>query len=168
MAVPTYAGVIIDLIVALILVLSFLGGLKEGAVKEFIGLLAFVIALAFTGAFFVYVLGWVGFMPDYLWRSFLTFLITMGIIVIVLHLAFLPLRFLLDKIWPGGFLWNALGGIFGLINTGLGLTLMVVVLSLYPVFTGLNDWLAASKILSWLVNTLGPIIMSLMHMTGAY
>ena len=168
MAVPTYAGIIVDLIVALILVFSFLGGLKEGAVKEFFGLLAFIIALAFTGAFIVYVVGWMSFAQDSLWRAFLTFLVTMGIILIVLHLALLGPRYLLDRVWNGGFIWSALGGVFGVVNTALGLVLMVILLEIYPVFTWLSNWLAVSNILNWLVSSFGSTILTLMRMTGIY
>ncbi len=168
MVVPTYASIIIDLIVALILVFSFLGSLKQGAIREFFGLLAFIIALAFTGAFTVYVLGWMSFAQDHLWRALLTFLITMGIILIILHLALLAPRYLLDKVWNGGFIWSALGGIFGVINVALGLVLMVILLEIYPVLNWLSDLLAASGILNWLVTSFGSIILSLMHMTGAF
>jgi len=168
MVVPTYAGIIIDLIVALILVFSFLGGLKEGAVKEIFGLLAFIVALSLTGAFTVYVLGWMSFAQDHLWRALLTFLVTMGIILVIIHLALLLPRHLLDNIWNGGCIWNALGGIFGVINSALGLVLMVILLRIYPVFGWLKDWLAASNILNWLIYTFGWIILSLMHMTGSY
>jgi hypothetical protein len=51
MDVPASMGIIIDVIIALVLIFSFLGGLKDGAVKKFVGLLAFVIALALTGVF---------------------------------------------------------------------------------------------------------------------
>jgi uncharacterized membrane protein required for colicin V production len=168
MAVPAYAGIIVDIIVALILIFSFVGGLRQGAVREFFGLLAFIIALAFTGAFMVYVLGWMSFAQDNLWRAFLTFLVTIGVILIVLHLALLAPRFMLDKVWNGGFIWSALGGIFGVVNTALGLVLMVVVLTIYPVLNWLSYWLAASNILNWLVSTFGTTILSLMHMTGIY
>ena len=168
MAVPTYSGIIIDLVVALVLVFSFIGGLKEGAVKEFLGLLAFIIALSLTGAFTAYVWGWLGFVPDHLWRDFFTFLATMGIILIMLHLVLILPRNLLGGVWNGGFIWNALGGIFGLVNTALGLALMVILFDMYPVLDWLSDLLGASNLLNWLVSSFGSIILSLLHMTGAY
>jgi uncharacterized membrane protein required for colicin V production len=168
MAVPAYAGFIIDVIVALILVFSFIGGLKEGAVKEFLNLLAFIIALSLTGAFTGYVWGWLSFIQDHLWRDFFTFLLTMGIITIILHLVFILPRSLLDKVWNGGFIWNALGGIFGVANTALGLVLMVILFDIYPVLDWLSDLLGASNILNWLVSSFGSVILSLLHMTGAY
>lgn len=168
MVVPTYAGIIIDLIVALVLVFSFLGGLKEGAVRGFFGLLAFIIALSLTGAFTAYFLGWMSFVPDHLWRAFFTFLVTMGIITIILHLVLMLPRHLLDKVWNGGFIWNALGGIFGVVNSALGLVLMVILFDIYPVLNWLSDLLTASNVLNWLVSSFGSIILSLLNMTGAY
>ncbi len=168
MVVPTYAGIIIDVIVALVLFFSFIGGLKEGAVREFLGLLAFIIALSLTGAFTAYVWGWLSFVTDQLWRNFFTFLATMGIILIILHLVLLLPRVLLDKVWNGGFIWNVLGGIFGVVNTALGLVLMVILFDMYPVLGWLNDLLGASNLLNWLVSSFGSIILSLLHMTGAY
>ncbi len=77
-------------------------------------------------------------------------------------------RNLLDKVWNGGFIWNALGGIFGVVNTALGLVLMVILFDMYPVLNGLSDLLGASNVLNWLVSSFGSIILSLLHMTGAY
>jgi uncharacterized membrane protein required for colicin V production len=168
MVIPNFTGIIIDLVIALVLFFSLLGGLKEGAVKEFFGLLAFVIALSLTGAFMPYVLPWLSFIPDHLWRDFFTFLATMGIILIILHLVFILPRNLLDKVWDGGFIWNALGGVFGLANTALGLVLMVILFDMYPVLDWLNDLFAISNLLNWLVSSFGSVIFSLMHMTGAY
>jgi uncharacterized membrane protein required for colicin V production len=82
MDVPASMGIIIDVIVALILIFSFLGGLKDGAVKEFIGLLAFVVALPLSGLLIGVVSGWLSFVADGTWRSLLSFLLTMGIIII--------------------------------------------------------------------------------------
>lgn len=168
MAVPAYAGIIIDIVVALVLVFSFLGGLKDGAVREFFGLLAFIIALSLTGAFLTYVRGWMSFIQDQVWRDFFAFLVTMGIITLVLHLVFILPRSLLNGVWEGGFIWSALGGLFGLANTALGLVLMVILFDMYPVLGWLNDLLGASNVLNWLVSNFGSVVLSLLHMTGAY
>jgi len=168
MEVPAYAAIIIDIIMALILVFSFLGGLKQGASKELCGLLAFIVALSITGAFTTYVFVWMSFASDHLWRSLLTFMITMCIIMIIMHLVLLLPRHLLDKMWSGGFIWSVLGGVFGAINSALGLVLMVLLLGIYPVFDWLNDLLAASGILDWLVSISGSAVLYLMHMTGTY
>ncbi|MDD5647898.1 MAG: hypothetical protein PHY03_03085, partial [Dehalococcoidia bacterium] len=64
--------------------------------------------------------------------------------------------------------WSVLGGIFSVINSALGLVLMVLLLGIYPVLDWLNDLLAASGILNWLVSISGSGILYLMHMTGTY
>ncbi len=168
MEVPTYVAVAVDIMVVLVLVFSFLGGLRQGAPKEMCGLLAFIVALSITGAFSIYVFAWMSFTSDHLWRSLLTFVITMAIIMIIMHIVLLIPRHLLDKIWSGGFFWSALGGIFGLINSALGMVLMVLLLGIYPVLGWLNDLLAASSVLDWLVSVSGPTVLYLMHMTGIY
>jgi membrane protein required for colicin V production len=163
MDVPSNLGIIIDVIVALVLIFSFLGGLKEGAVKEFIGLLAFIVALALGGVFTGYISGWLSFVADGTWRTFLSFLLTMGIIIILLHLIFWFPKSLLDKIWSGGFLWSLLGGVFGLADAVLGLVLMVILLDVYRVFPWLNDILNSSNILNWLVSSFGAVVRTLLH-----
>jgi len=158
MDVPANMGIIIDVIVALVLIFSFLGGLKEGAVKEFIGLLAFVIAIPLAGLFTGFISGWLSFVADSTWRAFLTFLLTMGIIIILLHLIFWFPKNLLDKVWSGGFLWSLLGGVFGLADAVLGLVLTVILLRTYPVFPWLNDILGSSNILNWLVSSFSGVV----------
>jgi membrane protein required for colicin V production len=162
MDVPANMGIIIDVIVALVLIFSFLGGLKEGAVKEFIGLLAFVIALVLAGPFTGLISGWFSFIANDTWRAFLTFLLALGIIIILLHLIFWFPKTLLDKIWSGGFLWSLLGGVFGLADAVIGLILMMVLLDTYPVFPWLNDILISSNIMNWLVSSFGGVVSTLL------
>jgi uncharacterized membrane protein required for colicin V production len=169
MQIPSYAGTIIDIIVALILIFSFIGGLRHGAIKEFFGLLAFIIALPLTGVFSGYVLPWFSFVNDSTWRAFLAFLVTMGIIIIILHLIFWIPRHLLEKVWNEGFFWSLLGGIFGALNSALGLVLLVSLLDIFPLSSWLNTVLATSGVLNWLVNTFGAFVLTLLkstHLTG--
>lgn len=162
MEVPAVMGIIIDVIVALILVFSFLGGLKEGAVKEFLGLLAFVISLPLSGLCVGFISGWLSFVPDLIWRGLLAYLLAMGIIIIILHILFWFPQNLLDKVWSGGFVWNLLGGVFGLANSVLGLVLMVHLLVIYPVFPWLSTILNTSSILGWLDAAFGSVILGLL------
>lgn len=168
MQVPSFAGIIIDIIVGLTLVLSFIGGLKRGAPRELFGLVAFLVALLLVGAFVVYVNVWLAFVPENLWRAFLTFLLTMAIILIVMSLVLLIPRHLLESVWNGGFVWSMLGGIFALLNNALGLATTLVVLDIYPVMPWLDDWLATSCILNWLLSSLGPTVLTILHATLAY
>ncbi len=168
MEIPVGAGLIVDLIVALILVFSFLGGLRKGAVKEFFGLLAFIVALPLTGLFTGYVSDWLQFIADSYWRAFFSFLLTMGIITIILYLLFWLPRSLLDRIWNGGFIWNVLGGIFGLTNVALRLVLMVTLFDIYPLLDWVNDLFLSSGVLNWLVAAFEPFILSLLRATIVY
>ena len=169
MQIPAYVGTIVDITVALVLIFSFIGGLKEGAIKEFFGLLAFIIAIPLTGVFYGYVVSWFSFVGDSTWRTFLAFLLTMGIIMILLYLLFWVPRHLLEKVWNGGFFWSLLGGVLGTLNSALGLVLLVGLIDIYPVLPWLGDVSVSSNVLNWLVNTFGAFIMTLLkgiHSTG--
>ncbi|MCX6006469.1 MAG: CvpA family protein [Chloroflexi bacterium] len=169
MQVPAYVGTIVDITVVLILIFSFIGGLKGGAVKEFFKLLAFIVAIPLTGVFYGYVVSWFSFVGDSTWRTFLAFLLTMGIIMILLLLIFWLPRHLLEKVWNEGFFWSLLGGVFGILHSALGLVLLVSLIDIYPVLPWLDDLFISSNVLNWLVNTLGIFIMTLLkstHLTG--
>lgn len=155
-------GIIVDIIVVLILIFSFLGGLKEGAPKECQTLLAFLIALPLTGLLFGCISGWLSFVSFENWRGLLSFLLAIGIIIIILHLILWFPRNLVTRIWSGGFLWGLLGGVFGLCNAMLGLVLMYTILDIYPVFTWLNDILNSSTVLGWLSAAFGGLIRALL------
>lgn len=161
MDVPAGLGIIVDIIVALILIFSFLGGLKEGAIKEFLNLVAMLLALALVGFFMGFITTWFNFVPDVNWSSLLGFATTLLIILIVLGLLFWPLRSLVEKGWNGGALWSILGGIFGLINSAVGLVVLVRLFAVYPVFPWLNSVFLSSQILNWLVSNIGPLLFML-------
>ena len=156
-------GIVTDIIVALIFIFSLIGGLRQGAIKEFFGLLAFIIALMLTGLFIGYVMGWLSFIGIVNWRNFLAFLLTMGLILIAMFLIFWIPRYFIAKVWDGGFVWSLLGGIFGLIDCALGLVLLVKLLNIYPILSWLNSVLASSHVLNWLVANFGPFITALLQ-----
>ena len=165
MQIPAFVGTIVDIIVALTLIFSFIGGLRGGAVKEFFGLLAFIISLPLTGVFMGFVVPWFSFVNDTAWREFLAFLLTMGIIILLLYLIFWAPRFWLEKIWGGGFFWSLLGGIFNLLNAALGMVLLVSLLVIYPVWPWLDAVLTSSALLNWLINTVGAFVLTLLKST---
>ncbi len=161
MDIPAGLGIIIDIIVALILIFSFIGGLREGAVKELLNLVALLLALSLTGFFMGYVTSWFNCIPDANWRGLLGFAVTLLLIMIVLGLLFWPLRGMVEKGWSGGALWSILGGIFGLINSAIGLIVLVRLFEIYPVFTWLNMVFLSSQILNWLISYVGPLLVML-------
>jgi uncharacterized membrane protein required for colicin V production len=161
--IPVTVGIILDIIVVLVLIFSFIGGLRGGAIKEFCGLVAFIIALPLVGVFIGYISPWFNIVGDANWRAFLSFLVTMGIIILILYLLFWIPRHLLEKIWNGGFFWSLLGGIFGALNSALGLVLLVTLLDIYPLLGSFDSALNMSPVLNWLVGSFGAFILSLMH-----
>ena len=161
MSIPVVVSIIADIVIILILVGAFIGGAKGGVFKEVVELIAFIIALLFAGTFLSMVYGWLAFIGNTGWQSFLAFLLTMGIIIILVQLLLWLPRHLLEKLWNSGFIFGLLGGILGIINASLGLVLLVRLLSVYEVLPWLSSILATSHVLSWLISVFGPFITSL-------
>jgi uncharacterized membrane protein required for colicin V production len=160
---PAYVGTITDIVIVLILIFSFIGGVRGGAVKEFFGLLAFLLSIPLAGMFCKYLLSWFSFVSDSAWRGFLTFLLTMAIIIIIIYLILWIPRHFLEKVWNGGFFFGFLGGVFGLINAALGLVFVISLLDIYPVFPLLDEIFVTSGVLNWLVNACGAFILTLLR-----
>lgn len=166
MQIPAYVGTIIDVIVVLILIFSFIGGLKSGAIKEFFGLLSFIIAIPLSCLLAPYLASCFSFIGDSTWRYFLAFMLTMFILVIILQLIFLIPRHLLEKVWSGGFFFIFLGGFLGILNSALGLVFLVCLLDIYPVLPWLDSALALSGVMNWLVGCLGGLLRAMLNSTN--
>jgi len=145
----------IDIIVIIILILTFIGGLKEGAVKNFFSLVALIIAIPLTGLSYRLIASIFSFLPGTNWENFLGFFITMGIISVILHFIFLLPRKFIQKIWKKGCLFRLLGGVLNLFEGAIGLTVLTLVLRAYPIFDWLERWVSSSGILMWLVDKFG-------------
>jgi uncharacterized membrane protein required for colicin V production len=161
MSIPGGLGVIVDIIAACILIFSFIGGLRDGAVREFLNLVALFLGLALAGVFVGYVDSWFVFVWDANWRSMFSFIVTFLLIMIVLGLLLWPLRALVEQGWNGGALWSILGGLFGVAGAAVGLVVLVTLFAVYPVFPWLNSIFDSSQVLNWLVSTLVPVMMLL-------
>jgi len=61
-------------------------------------------------------------------------------------------------VWHGGFIWSLVGGLFNLINSAIGLVVLVTLVEAYPVFDWLNDAFLSSNILNWLISHLGSVL----------
>lgn len=141
----------VDIIIVLILVFSFLGGLKAGAVNGFFSLLTLIIAIPITGAFYGYIASLLSFLQGEDWENFLGFLITLVVTSIILSLIFLiPRHFIKSVLNDGGF-FSIIGGVFNLANSAIGLALLVLLFQTYPIIPWLNNVIADSTILTWLV-----------------
>ncbi|MBN1375043.1 MAG: CvpA family protein [Dehalococcoidia bacterium] len=166
MQIPAYMGTIADIIVILILIFSFIGGLKSGVVKEFFGLLSFIIAIPLGGILSHFVVSWFSFIGDSTWRYFLAFMLTMFVIIIILQILFWAPRHLLEKVWNGGFFFSFLGGVLGILNSALGLVFLICLFNVYPVLPWLNSVFALSGVLNWLVSAFGAFIQALLNSTN--
>jgi uncharacterized membrane protein required for colicin V production len=144
-----------DIIVIIILVLSFIGGLKEGAVKNFFSLVSLLIAIPLAGLSYRLIASLLSFLPGTNWENFLGFFITMAIISLILHFVFFLPRNILQKIWGKGCLFRLVGGVLNFIGATIGFTVFALVLRAYPVFDWLERWVSGSGVLMWLVEHYG-------------
>jgi uncharacterized membrane protein required for colicin V production len=145
---------IISIIVIMVLIASFFGGLKEGAVKNFFGLVGLLIAIALGGLYYELIAGFLAFLPGENWENFFGFYIALTILVVILHLVFLVPRRIIQKIWGKGILYRLIGGILGVLYGAAAMVLFTLVLFAYPIFDFLERWLAGSSVLAWLVDNL--------------
>lgn len=141
----------IDIIVVLILIFSFIGGLKAGAVNGFFSLLVLIIALLVTGAFYRFAASLLFFLSNDNWQNFFGFLVTLIVVSIILSLILLLPRHLIKLAWNGGGFFSLIGGVFNLLNSAMGLVVFVLLFQTYPVIPWLNNVLADSAILAWLM-----------------
>jgi uncharacterized membrane protein required for colicin V production len=140
----------VDVMAALILIFSFIGGLKEGAVKSFFALVAMFIAIPLTGFLYGYVVEVFFFIPSETWRNFLGFFGAYIIISVLLAIVFMIPRHLLGNVWDKGVLSPLLGGLFSLIVGGISLVLLRIVVHTFPIFDWLDYILVHSSVISWL------------------
>jgi uncharacterized membrane protein required for colicin V production len=144
----------VDVIAALILIFSFIGGLKEGAVRSFFALIAMFISIPVTGFLYGYVVNILFFIPSEAWRNFLGFFGAYIIISVILAVIFMIPRHLLGNIWDKGILSPLLGGLFSLIGAGISIVLLRIVVHTYPIFDWLDYILVNSSVISWLTTYL--------------
>lgn len=128
----------VDIVAILILIFSFFGGLKEGAVKQFFNLVVLLVAISLTGRFYRLITLALSFLPGENWENFLGFFIALALISIILHLIVLLPRKIMQKIWGKGIFSRLLGGALNVVNISIGLVVFTLVLWAYPIF----DWLA--------------------------
>ena len=77
-----------NIFAAFILFFSFIGGLKDGAVKSFFSLISLLIAIPLSGIFYNLIARVLSFLPGENWENFVGFFITFGIISLTLFFVF--------------------------------------------------------------------------------
>ncbi len=145
----------VSIIAVIILILSFFGGLKEGAVKQFFNLVVLLIAIPLAGFSYRLLAALLSFLPGENWENFFGFFIALALISVILHfIALLPRR-IIQKIWKRGLFFRLLGGALNLVNASLFLVVFTLILLAYPIFDWLERWVAGSSVLASLVEIFG-------------
>ena len=147
----------VDIIAVIVLFLSFVGGLKEGAIKNSFSLIALLIAIPVTGVSYHLVASILSFLPGKNWENFMGFFITMGLIILTLYFAFLIPRRLIQKIWKKGVFVRLIGSALNILNAAIGIVVFILLVEAYPIFGWLERVVLGSGVLNWLVVNLNFI-----------
>jgi uncharacterized membrane protein required for colicin V production len=145
---------LIDIIAAAILFISFIGGLTQGAIKTFFSLLGFIIATPAAGRFYPFFAHLLSFLHLPNLRNFIAFFVTLALAGIVLSFIFYFPRKITEESWEDGVLFHLMGGFLNLLGSAIGILLLALVLSVYPVWDWLQQAFAHSVIIQWLLNNL--------------
>ena len=145
----------VSIIAVIILILSFFGGLKEGAVKQFFNLVVLLLAIPLAGFSYRLLAALLSFLPGENWENFFGFFIALALISVILHFIALLPRGIIQKIWRRGLFFRLLGGALNLVNASLFLVVFTLVLLAYPIFDWLERWVAGSSVLASLVEIFG-------------
>jgi membrane protein required for colicin V production len=141
----------IDIVVTLILIFSFIVGMKEGLIKSAFSLVSLFIAIPVTGILYKYVVSILGFIPDEVWQNFIGFYLTFIVISIILAIIFFIPRRLLGGILDKGLIAPVIGGVLSVLAACISLVLFRIVVDTYPIFDWLDYSLTGSSIISWLM-----------------
>jgi uncharacterized membrane protein required for colicin V production len=142
----------VSIIASLILLFSIIGGIKEGAVKQFFSLISLLIAIPIAGISYHLLAGLLSFISGENWENFLGFFIMLAVIIVILHFIFLLPRSLFEKAWNKGLLFWVIGAVFNIFNAALGMVVFTLVLHAYPIFDWLERAVSGSVVLTWLVS----------------
>ena len=143
--------ILVSLFVILILAVSLLAGLKEGAVKHFFNLGAALIALPIAGQAYSLIATLLSFLPGENWENFLGFFISYALILALLHLIFWAPQKLVQKKWKRGLLYRVLGGSLNVVDASIGFVVFALVVFAYPIFDWLERWVDGSSVLTFLI-----------------
>jgi len=143
----------VEIIITLLYILTFIGGLKEGVAKSLFSLVTLIIAIPITGYLYTMLAGVFTFIPDEIWANFLAFMVTFIITSIILSLIFLIPRRILEAAWPKGLISSILGGILAILGFSISLVFFTILVNTYPIFDWLIQLLMSSQILNWLLHT---------------
>jgi uncharacterized membrane protein required for colicin V production len=146
----------VDIIISIIFVFVFIGGLREGVFKSIFSFISLIIAIPVTGLLYHILTRIFSFIHDENWANFLGFLITFIVISILLSLIFwIPRKIM--KLGEGGILSAIIGGVFALAGFSIALVLFNILIETYPVWNWLIGILEGSQIIKVLLTIFGFI-----------
>ncbi len=147
----------VSLLAVIILIFSFLGGMKQGAVKQFFSLAVFIVAIPLAGFSYRLIAIILSFLPGENWENFIGFFIDLALVSVILHfIIFLP-RKISQTIWRKGIIFRLVGGVLNFLQAGMGLVVFTLIIVAYPIFSWLEKVVVGSSVLAWLVEQLGFI-----------
>ena len=149
--------ILVNIIAVIILSFSIIGGLKEGAVKNFFSLMVLIIAIPLAGLSYRLIATILAFLPGTNWENFLGFFITLGLISAIFHLVFLLPRKITQQIWRKGTFFRLLGGALNVLNASIGLVVFTLVLGTYPIIDWLAQAVTNASVPVWMVEHLSFI-----------
>ena len=138
----------IDVLAIILLIVVFIAGFREGAVKHFFSLIAVIIAIPLAGLTYRTVAGILSFLPGTNWENFLGFFICLGIFSLIIQaILYLPRR-TVRRLWRNGPFYRPLGAGLNVLGTLIGLAVFVLVLEIYPIFSWLSSNVSESSVMS--------------------
>lgn len=146
--------ILVDILAVIILIFSFLGGLKEGAVKHFFNLIVLIVAILVAVRCYHWIAIVLSFLPGTNWGNFVGFFIALALVSVILHFIFLLPRKIVQKIWKRGALFRLLGGALSIVSASIGVVVFVLTVGAYPIFGWLEHAVTNSSVLTWLVEHL--------------
>ncbi len=145
----------VDILVLIVLVASFIGGLKRGANNSLSSLIGTIISIPLAGLAYRWLAGLLSFLPGTNWENFLGFYITFGVIFAIVYLILHALRKKLESVWSQGFIFRLFGAILLMVSFMVGFVVLVLVVGAFPIFDWLDRWLRSSEVLASLVRSFG-------------
>ena len=142
----------VSIIAVLVLLFSIIGGIKEGAVKQFFTLMATLIAIPIAGLSYQVLADWLSFIPGQNWENFIAFFVMMAVVSILLYFVFIIPGRMFKKSWDVGILFAVLGAVFSLFNAVIGMVVFALVLHAYPIIDWLEGAVSGSGVMVWLVS----------------
>lgn len=141
----------IDIIFSILLIFSFIYGLKQGAIRSLFSLISIVVSIFLTNLLFKYSLNFFSFIGDTNWHGFVAFFALLILISVLLSLILLLPQKLLTSNTNEGLLSMSIGGFISIICILIFLVVLKLVTDVFPISIWFQNILNASLIVRWTV-----------------